>query len=571
MIRYNGYKFSDYSNVSVDMQPVYDEADRVVVALRYTINIRAIIVASEAGAEQESYTCNDNARLLSEIRKQLNAPGRELIFTGLGFGGLSVNDEDNGNTPADLTKTRDIQSGPKPRELKWTPVGAESAAEINWSVETVVSCCEAEGVSNFTGLMALNYGVSHQINRAGFTTRTVSGYLQIAQSQFDDNGVMRSTDSADDYRDSIQVEVLPNAHREQSYNLSTDKSRLDFSIVDTEIESPNSYPPGVVSIRAPFRTKIEHPRPGEIQTPARFSIDMELDALTPRTRAWEIARALLNIRVGGFADDGREVILTSMEFEEDWFTHRFRFDFGFYVTVSLEEYLQLSRVYTAFPVDWVAWSESMEEAQSNRGSQGLAHERTDENDRLTNLCDQENVEVGRTQDEDTISPGDLSFMCGDPPLPERSWILFDAQLVEAPQLQNTVVSTYGDFHGRINEIDGIDDTEESNLLALDDREYEQNVAATAPQQRWIWRGRAQRLGHPIPPMGKCKIGGKDAIPVGTPRISHRLLGYLFCWPLYECIWNIGLVVLDDPPEIPEPEERGPDDPDYVPGGWGQED
>jgi hypothetical protein len=154
---------------------------------------------------------------------------------------------------------------------------------------------------------------------------------------------------------------------------------------------------------------------------------------------------------------------------------------------------------------------------------------------------------------------------------ENSWILFDSHLIEEPKLQNVVVSTYGDFNGKLNAINGIDDTSENNLLALDDREYEQTIAATAPHQHWVWKGRAHRLGHPIPAMGKIEVGGKEATPIGTPRIMHRLLGYLFCWPLYECVWNIGLVVLDDPPEVPEPEERGPDDPDYVPGGWGQDD
>jgi hypothetical protein len=225
----------------------------------------------------------------------------------------------------------------------------------------------------------------------------------------------------------------------------------------------------------------------------------------------------------------------------------------------------------AYPVDWVTWSNSMEEAQSSRGSQGLKHERTDENDRLTNLCEQDDVEVERIQDEDTIGPGNLAFFCGDPPRPENSWILFDSHLIEEPKLQNVVVSTYGDFNGKLNAINGIDNTSENNLLALDDREYEQTIAATAPHQHWVWKGRAHRLGHPIPAMGKIEVGGKEATPIGTPRIMHRLLGYLFCWPLYECVWNIGLVVLDDPPEVPEPEERGPDDPDYVPGGWGQDD
>ena len=292
-VTYNGYPFNDKSHINIDTEVVYDEAGRVAIKKSLTITVKSIITPTRDSngpfsGTQSDEACLNNDFTLDEIREKLCEIGGVLDVSGIGFGKLRVNDYNAADPDFAVV---DMAHGPKPRVIRWTPIAGAGAAEIVWTIVTVVPPCERED-----DLKSMNFNIGFSVNEKGYTTRRVSGFLEVVNSDVSP-GFRRS---ADDFRDRIVVAKITNSLRTQNFDLSADRSRLDFSIVDTEIESPNSYPPEVVSISAPLTMRIPKPYDGEVVNSNRLSVNIELTATAGRVRAWEIFTAIFGQRTAQY-------------------------------------------------------------------------------------------------------------------------------------------------------------------------------------------------------------------------------------------------------------------------------
>lgn len=531
---YNQFEFPDRSHVKVGVHPVYDESDRVVIGKRIVFDVTAII--APRGEGDPPVTEPSALDHMQAVRDALETPGKSLYFSGLGFPRLLVND------PVNATgNTRDIRSGPKPRVLQWMSLGADQAAEITWQCETVISPCESafEGVASFVYSLAFNY------RRNGFCTRRMTGHLTVAQSTIDGD----STASADDYRELVQIARIPNWHREQDFALSADKSRLDFTITDSEIESPNAYPAGVVSISAPVRSRIPFPNPRAVYVTNNFSVRLELEAFTPRVRAWEIFRDLLAARVAGLIAQELPVVVREITIAENSFTHEYDFGVTFTTSAPFNMIIAGLGYFQPLALSWLDWQVGMTNAQSHRGISHITHTKTDRNDRHVTLCEPDTPEIDHIGIAAQPLPSTFYMLCNTPPPPDRSWLVFNSRIIEAIETETAWQSTYGDVTlEQVGFAPGASDGE-NPTLSVTEYDYEQSFAQAPPRQVWIWKGYAQRIAYPIPPLGKLTLGGKTARIVGNPRIMRRQIGVMFCLAVYEAAWSIALVLEETPESI----------------------
>ena len=123
----------------------------------------------------------------------------------------------------------------------------------------------------------MQYTIDWDINDGQFTTRIVSGYLEInnTRGQGQAGEVSHNADSLRETLANLHP-TLPNFHRSQHYTESVDKKRLNFSIVDRQIESPNAYPKGVTNISGKHRVRWARGKEGAVL--ANFlTIELELD------------------------------------------------------------------------------------------------------------------------------------------------------------------------------------------------------------------------------------------------------------------------------------------------------
>ncbi len=233
-LSYNGYTFDGASGVKVSVEFVKDDAERTIIYSRHTIEVHTFISDAVSTDSQ-----------LENIRARLNHQGQALTFVNKGFGDDLIV---NANGGAGI---RDVKWGPIPEMLYWEPVGSAGACEMIWKVVTCVPCC-GHGLSDrTTGVMAFNFGVDVAIDIRGLSTRTIDGYIEIAQTR----GAGKTIpDSADNYRFMIQPDLPNGFQREQTWSISASKSRVNFTITDRQLPTKNPYPQLVTNIRGNHRS-----------------------------------------------------------------------------------------------------------------------------------------------------------------------------------------------------------------------------------------------------------------------------------------------------------------------------
>ena len=442
-VTFNGYTFNDKSHINIDTEVVYDEAGRVAVKKMLTITVKSIITPTHDSngpfsGTQSDETCLNNDSTLDEIRERLCVIGGVLDVSGIGFGRLRVNDYNAAEPGFDVV---DMAHGPKPRVIRWTPIAGAGAAEIVWTVVAVVPPCERED-----DLKSMNFNIGFSVNEKGYTTRRVSGFLEVVNSDISP-GFRRS---ADDFRGRIVVAKITNAHRTQNFDLSADRSRLDFSIVDTEIESPNSYPPDVVLISAPLTLRIPKPHKGSVHSTSRLNVNLELTATASRIRAFEIFAAIFRNRTEDYPTDGNtsRVIIQELTITEDPFSNQYRFAISWIVTMNFEQLLLSSGLFKAFNVDWATWSASMNQVQANRGLGQFAYSEAGQDDKLVSACEDEvnnSVIVATEAVPYFTNVSTYEILCNEnPPPPEASYEKFEAYLVNHDRYNDALITTYGE-------------------------------------------------------------------------------------------------------------------------------
>ncbi len=414
-LSYNGYTFDGATHITVKSDKVRDEAGRIVVYVRHTITVDAIIQV-DGGTD---------ARLVA-IRTQLERDGGSLVFKDKGFGPIIIN----------AGGARDVKWGPKTQVLSWKPVGSANACEIRWSVTTCVSPCLAEGVQNSTGIMALNYSPSFSVSPRGGVTRTITGYIEIAMTYGGGPGGRAVPDTADSYRHAFAPPVPLGHKRTQSWSVTADKTRVNFTITDTKVSSPNAYPPGIINITANHGVK------WSMQAMAYYdhtlTVSMERLPDVTGSYTWSVLAAML-----GQLTKGSRRMMTSLSASENlygwqvsytvtWRQWLARTSSGSEEAVKAASLAQLrnfisdTRLFAPISRNWAAWQRDMNTVSGPYGYDGLRDNAAD--DYVIDMCRRGAVMPNQQQSIQTSQQGASRqpFQNNDPP-PEESVILSEVE------------------------------------------------------------------------------------------------------------------------------------------------
>lgn len=526
-VEYNGYAFDGTAHLTMNVDAVQDEAQRTIVYHRHVLHVSAII-------QNDSGTDSD----MLSLRRLLGEQGRFLRFINRGFGNdLIVNAAGGGGL-------RDVKFGPKPKVVKWEPIAHIRAHEVEWEVEVCVPICD-NGTTRTSGIMALNYDVSFDIDERGFTTRTITGYIEIAMTRF--GRAIPDIADANTYLDAYNTTPLSGFHRTQSRHLSLDKSRLDFSVTDREIDSPNAYPAGVVAIncrhRAGWRLDSGLPR-------NRITCEIEMAADRPQEHALLIFAAIYNQRLavakaataaatstsGGTTSATGAVIIDEFEIEEEIFSNRSSFSLAYRIPASLKEFIFKAGIWVDLPTNWPAWDLSMVKVHSQRGWAELGVLATD--DSIVDLCQvgQQGYQPRQNQIvKQAKSP--LAPLKNERPDPKNSWIAYGhsttvirddlttRQRILQPTIADTTQYQPNDFAG----------------LVYPAKTGKDDIIQEGGQNSYyvMVTGHATRAGWEIPRPRYEKFGTSDAPATEVDGVfSMRLAGNAFGLPIYQAVWRL---------------------------------
>lgn len=529
-LSYNGVPFTGASEVKVSVTPVRDEANRTVVKHSTTLTVSAVITA--AGDAPTDV-------VLEEIRARLTKQGQALIFVNRGFGqDLLV------NTPGGQS---DVSWGPVPEILEWNPVGSSRACEIVWKVTThLPPKCTVFGIGQYASpLLAFNFGVSYDISDRGYTTRRISGYLEFAQTRVDGGRVVPL--SADTYRNLIKTPQPPGFKRSQNWDLSKDKSRIDFSITDTQIESRNAYPEGVTNIKARHGVRWSRTKGQAMWLKNSLTAEIEVLPTLPPTTAWKIFLGILTRRMKVAKEASQKyAILESLEVDEDIFGPSCSFSAGWRITGGVNDFLD-SGLWSAEPGTWDVWRTSIAAATSQYGLAGLLLQPYD--DVIVDLCmntapDQaipavpakKRAEVGTVVVKNETPPSRLSWLrYANMLAPSRTMPVSRQAMMQFPEVEQ----------GSTNQNDTVPFSFNPSSQVRPDL-----IQKSGAGRYSVWLiGGAQRAGYRIPRPRIVSIGGQ--VPVeGKVMFIQRDLGKHFGVNIYEAHWAIEYILPSAPAEVP---------------------
>lgn len=539
-VTYNGYEFSDQASYNATITAQYDERGITVIGQTMTLSVVDYVFPKCSGG-------------LPITGNEIEV---DLVYSKLmtAQGSLDIPDDIGlGTTNDDATVSNYyINGGPFPQSCEIKNIGGGQVTEIKWQVKfTFLPCWEAD-YGNL-GIKALNWSKQYSVDDRGFTQVVTSGYLErvpeVGKASGQKTG--KETGMVDTYfHRNLIVEMFPeldNFHRDYNWNLSTNHARLNFSITDKEIQSPNAYPPDVISISFPTNVRFEWPLARKSKADIRISAQVTLAQTAPRVRAWQIWVYLVNARLGRWKiQPNTSLIVTSMDVTEDMYSN----SYSFTLTATLHENIYRAiaglGMYGARFIDtWEDWAKSLEGQGNVRSLTGggfadlISDDGTKNNDNV-NQCNQPSVGAEDKHYATFPRTAYQQVFCADIPTPEGSWINSEFDYIEATTYETQVATSYAmvEINGEaVSTSEPTSGNYNGNLIKGD---YETCIQEAAPTLKCVWSGYTQRVHYKIPPLNSKQVieslVGQKVTLVGEGKWRTKYLGVMDCLAIYEAEW-----------------------------------
>jgi len=527
---YGRINFPGANNIKVKVVPVRDEANRATIAQKVTLTVSGVFQENpDPGVPGSGLDAS-----MGTIRHHLMYSGLVLKFTGKGLGKIDTS----------LIGHRDIQHGPHPESFDWEPIGGTRACSYVYVISTTIPLAcfvssnqDGNGATSI-GIVAFNYEIDFSYNDGGYCTRTIAGYLQISQETFKG----KEKYDIDSYREQLRVPILPNFLRNQTFNISSDRSRITFTITDSEIESRNAYPVGVRKIEANHRVSWQRSNKQGMTLRNNISAEIELLPLQPAEKSLLIFLDMIFNRMTFAKEKGHGILLDSLEVNESIYSRQSSFSAGYRILRGLKDFLD-SGLWKPMGDDWNRWKVSLAAARDVRGHSQLRF--SPDEDAVISLCQQQGVLFhDNLKPEPTQKPSKAPKIENEKPPEKYSYLEYEQTIV--PELatptyrQRTLQAPYPNApQGSIDMLEkafnfgtgsGTPDTiQQSGRTSM-------NVTL---------KGRAVRAGYDVPRPKLEKFGNQ--VPVETDAIFQSgIRAVVFGVPVHEARWLITYMV----PQLP---------------------
>lgn len=537
IIAYNGYTFGPLRDVKLEAEPVFDEAGWAVTHLKYTLTVHAIIWGETLSAQQSG---------MANMQQRLSQPGRTLTIEDIGF----YTDVDTSSL------TPDLMWGVKPRVISLNPAGGDLAWEVVWRCEFNVNLCIDEEF-NPQAFMALNYSVMYSTNDRGLVTRNITGYFQIPRVSR--GAATQYTRSIEEFYSRITFNLPPIMRRlSSSRQISLDRSRMDFSVIDEEIYGL-PLPDGIVAGEGTYDWENVKPH-AFLQWQATLTATFEVARGYPKSLAAQKFFVLLFDKIAAIRQatptDGA-VLPVSLRFSTDVFGRASTFACAVRVTASLPSILSASGVWRPMPgTSFQAWQASMDAVGlfNPRGQARLTHSVQD--DVIIDICGGvTDVTLGNDTYQIAEADGDYSpvFSC-DGITEQNSYLEFKNRLSAAVEQSGSIHRPAIDWEGMAQDFD-------SNILGGVTIGTPANgeASATNPLQFQgaadnlvVMQGAAVRIKY-YPEIPTLKmVGGKTVEELKRKVDIEQVSSYFEC-PVYLLTWSILYQVVGQAEAVQAPE------------------
>lgn len=575
---YNGVAWTSLYRCKVQCKPVKDSAGRALVAREYLLDVEGRLGATPGSTTDAT---------LTTMRRLLEAPAGALTFSAKGFGTLNVNVAGG--------QLWDMSYGPWPEVLNWDPVGNDQACLVRWRCVTQVPCEENPSP---TGIIEYCFDMARDVDKDGYTTRTISGHLTIEATRRTP-GSRALPDNADAYLDKVIPDCPLGFERTQKTQLSEDKRTIRFTFTDTQIPAP--LPPGVTTADVRHKVRWEVSKNGAPPMSSTISGTIVLPVGTPKSQIWDKILMIMRSRwpVGGSAGNtpfatnlvGKTTrqtwLLSSIEIDDDVFGRGTSFSASATVlgdAATPQSILSSGGLWQAIPgTTFVAMRNSLFAAKGSgkpwapRGMAGLTFQNSD--DAIVDLCGRQDPPILKDK------PSYKSLLKGKRPPsrqpgevdPDTSWLQYrlEVRQIETdrvvrhkplggnpPRVQEPLTGFVTRTKGRPALSGFITQTGRPGPVgtttsgAGGGNGPESTTAQTAgvtsttpdlvqrvgsPSYRLRLQGSAVRVGYPIPTPRLSSLSGIPVTQIDQD-VSQTKIGSIGGQPIYRARWRVDYLV-----------------------------
>lgn len=522
VISYNSFTFPGAVHADITISPVYSKDGRTVKYRRYIIGLSGVLVSEDfglsSGASIES--------AMMTLRNQLTTPGKTFTFTGMGLG-----------SDLTITNLNTIGFGPKPGDLHLKSIGGICFV-YSWSIEFQIVDCEsvARGVfGEFT------YGLSLHVGRDGCVTRRLSGEYEALVVK---TGA-RIIGTADDLWDRLSFPPLPGFHREHSHELSPDKTRCTWTILDEEIPSNNPYYPQTVNLQVSHavhnQAKItsgglqiwENIISGTAEVAQGVSHIVAFQAILV-----VVSDRLQQARFGSATGRGAGFqVVTGLEIVEDIYNRSVSFKIGWRLSTELRSLIGAIGIFQPVPGSWEQWAASMDRIINPRGVSQLRHVAGD--DIIVNFCGGAPSPT-TTYGYKPVMQGGYIPISGVTPPRESSYLGFSSRFNVERESNTTFIAPIVPQ----NQVpQGNPGAGRSNAMTSSSSSSGGQSANYKVQQRGVnqvmlrFSGEIVRAGYPIDLPYIEQIAGKPAVMASESLMPSTLVATVLDVPIYIASWD----------------------------------
>ncbi len=547
---YNGYQFSPQANYNATIAAQYDDRGITVIGQTMTLSVVDYIFPKCTGGDLPPTGNDVEVDLI--YSKLMTAQGQLDIPDNIGLG--TTNDDV-------ALSNYYINGGPFPQSCEIKNLGGGMVTEIRWQVKfTFLPCWQAD--AGAFGIKAFNYSKQYTVDEKGFTSVVTSGYLERVPELSFAAGEKTSKETGmvdTNFFRNFVVEKFPeldNFHRNCDWSMTTNHARLNFSITDREIQSPNAYPADVISISFPTNVKFAWPLANKSKADIRISCSITLAQGAARVRAWQIWVQLTNTRLALWkAQPNSSLITTSLDVTEDYFSNSYSFS----MTATLHENIYRSlaglRFFGSLNFKWEDWAKSltgMNKVRSPFGSgfAGLISDDGTEDEQNVNQCNQPFTGAEDKHYATFPSTAYERVLCAEIPTPTGSWINTEMDLIEVTAYETGVATEYSPVEIKGALVDTETPTSGNYTGNVVQGDYETCIQESAPTIKCVWSGYTQRVHYKIPPLNSKEvieqIVGRKVTLIGEGKWRTKRLGVMDCLAVYEAEWYQEFVMESQP-------------------------
>lgn len=428
-VSYNDYIFPSSITSRLISRSVATDSGRTVKRIDYTLSLEFVLCIDDfVAGNVNQYGTNNSAvigagailtsagltmdAVYQELTRRLLEKGKSLNINGLGCGQISILPGYSNGLQTD------INNGPTPTQLDITRFDAARSLHVVWSVNFSLSPCQNSQLIEGVKVSEFDFSIHYTVDNSGMMVRNVYGSVELpnfndrGRTKFNpENTIQGKTQTIKE----MIVKTFPipaGFERRMDFTTNPSRTKIQFSVTDTEIPSDNPYFPGTVRIDVSHTVNnLNAIAPTSTNQAVNYGINLSgsIEVAPGRNKFWGW-NALVSILRNRLTTTDITYYQAFFTITDHIYQRRINFSIDYKSTFNPSEFFQNTQLFSGVRFDfsnitptpgspsgsgvpnYLTWDKHNQDRQYYLGPFGydgkLIFKPGEENDKVVNLCDQ---------------------------------------------------------------------------------------------------------------------------------------------------------------------------------------